>query len=176
LRPIFALFAATLSLAADPVFAAAPADSPTGPSAPAVSAPSATALAAGAPVRRFVFALRIASGAVGFIDVASVHVVGALHEADALLVTVPAPPRGQPSHVLARISVDCDKGSTHFLGGRVMDADDHQIDEITEANETLPPLDTVTRALVCGGPGAPSDPRMFPTPAAAAEWARTGGI
>jgi len=154
-----AIFAGALILAAEP--AAAPA--PGGPPDPAAA-------------RQLVFAQRTSSGSAGFIDIASVHTVGDHREAVVILVVGARPARGEPSHVIARISVDCRANTSQFLGGDVMDEDDHKVDELPNRPEDLGVLDPVTRALVCGGPGAPDHPRVFPTPAAAASWARTGGV
>ena len=124
--------------------------------------------------RRLVFAQRLTAGGAGFIDLASLHNVGDHKEGEALLVSRTAGP-GQLSHILAQVAFDCVHDRAEFLGGQGFDSDDRPLDRIDGGHESMGDLDTITRALVCGGPGAPANPRVFPTTAAAAEWARSGG-
>lgn len=127
--------------------------------------------------RRFVMAMRLEdAGSVGFIDLASVRTTGDHKEADALLVLRAPTQPTDPSHIIARISVDCVANRSRALSMTAYDRDDHLIDTINDVNQDLGPMDDVTRALTCGGTNAPANPRIFPTAASAASWARSGGV
>ena len=138
----------------------------------------AAAATAGAdtPARRLVFASRTEAGSTGFIDLASVHEVDGRREALTVLVLPGHPIRGAPSHVLARVTVDCGKNLSRGLSLQTFDSEDRPLGDPQVFDRDLGPMEPETHDLICGGPGAPSDPRVFPNPAAAAQWARTGGV
>ena len=136
----------------------------------------ATAAAAETPTQRLVFASRTDAGSTGFIDLASVHEVDGRREALTVLVLPGHPMSGAPSHILARVSVDCGKNVSRGLTLQLFDSDDHPLGDARPLDQDLGPMEPETHDLICGGPGAPSDPRVFPNPAAAAQWARTGGV
>lgn len=135
-----------------------------------------TAAVAQTPARRLVFASRTDAGSTGFIDLASVQEVAGRREALTVLVLPGHPMNGAPSHILARVSVDCGKNRSRGLTLQMFDSDDRPLGEARTMEQDLGPMEPETHDLICGGPDAPVDPRVFPNAAAAAQWARTGGI
>lgn len=136
----------------------------------------AGAALADTPARRLVFASRTEAGSTGFIDLASVHEVAGRREAVTVLVLPGHPMPGAPSHVLARVTVDCGKNLSRGLSLQTFDSDDRPLGDTQAFDRDLGPMEPETHDLICGGPQAPTDPRVFPNPAAAAAWARTGGV
>jgi hypothetical protein len=127
--------------------------------------------------RRFVMALRMDdTGSVGFVDLASVRTIGDHKEADTLLVLRAPTQASEPSHIIARVSIDCPGNRAQALSMSAYDSDDRLLDTMADLRQDLGPMDAVTRALACGGDAAPANPRVFPTAASAAAWARTGGV
>jgi len=142
----------------------------------------AIALAAGAAQaetpRAYLFAYHEA-GPYGFVDASSVRPVGGRSEADILLVAPTAQPAGEKSHMTAHISMNCQSGQTYILSGQAYDNSDAPLGaprqgSLTSPDDNVGALDDATRAIVCGGSGAPPEPHRFTTRAAAVAWVRAG--
>jgi hypothetical protein len=136
----------------------------------------ATTAVAQTPARRLVFASRTEAGSTGFIDLASVQEVAGRREALTVLVLPGHPMNGAPSHILARVTVDCGKNQSRGLTLQMFDSDDRPLGDARSLDQDLGPMEPETHDLICGGPDAPVDPRVFPNAAAAAQWAPTRGI
>lgn len=124
--------------------------------------------------RQLVMTLRTEQSGTGFVDLASVRDVDGRKEADLLVVNRLISP-DHTSHIIAHVEFDCAKNSAQFLSGQGFDVEDRLLERVEGEGQAMGQIDVVTFALICGGPGAPANPRVFPNAAAAAAWARTGG-
>jgi len=140
----------------------------------------ATVLVAGATraeaPRAYLFTYHEA-GPYGFVDASSIRQVGERREADVLLVAPTPPTAGDKSHMTGHISMNCQSGQSYILSGQAYDNSDAPLGaprqgSLTSPDDNVGALDDATRAIVCGGSGAPPEPHRFATRAAAVAWVR----